>query len=930
MCLTFTEPLQLGWCQNKMTTKISRVELDNGEVVSIEHPEKWTQSQITNFALLNAPESKRTSDYSSSGVANKDDDITTKDLVGLGLARFGLQFVPDTFLMTVDEMRNEVDKIQRGEKIESPAQFEEREARELAGIPATTNLTLTDEIIASFGDLTTYIGVKSPINVGEKLLRKLQPGQFLSTLLPASTANIAGVTGGMTASELARQSGFDEYGQQIAGIIGGGAAGTVAGAGATPVIQTGTRVVKDVGRKVFGKVFGNKTEIFGPASEAMANSQVRSEINRIKDTTQSSEITRAVDNLASLKEEIPDLEIRGLVGTVSDNPVVKDWVRKTTQANKGFQKEVTEILARDAERLANRFEVLLGESEAVSRGRIENILRDNYKAKETASVVKLEKQTENIDKALANLSTRLTGEKDIFEVGKTAQRLVERKESLIRGEADKLYDTAKGLANRVVLDPEMVGQVYNEFRQVRLADVFGPVSKVRTQLESSWMPKEKDGVMVVPKVTGIDVISLKKAVNTEITKLSRVGQTPENQQRLERLYQTKGIVNDMLSDLRSSSPEFVQSLKNADKFYYEQLGLPMRAEGMKNFTGKKFSEGAADTLMNYEKAVDYINFVGSQGLPVVRHAIRLRAEKEGVIGIDGTVQQAQLSRFVRRNKRMIERFGMTEEFTDIAGRLRTIRNTEARHNQAFKERAKELSNSFFKSIENNNLNSVVAKMKTSPGERKRYLNEISKLDKKQQDIVMSGLRQEFLNQGINNKGSMQEYVNANSEAVRDIFGGEYIANINKLAGLKDLMDNVSSSLLDSLGGSPVIDTVKDVTGVSISEFAGTFRNQILSTERKFINLAAKAATTKGKEKFYTKSAEVLLDPDVVAKLANPPKGEIRAYLKDVAEGLNDYLKDVGLFYTEALSKSLTLSTLKALTAAEDIPVQQLTEGAEAP
>ena len=96
---------------------------------------------------------------------------------------------------------------------------------------------------------------------------------------------------------------------------------------------------------------------------------------------------------------------------------------------------------------------------------------------------------------------------------------------------------------------------------------------------------------------------------------------------------------------------------------------------------------------------------------------------------------------------MIERFGMTEEFTDIAGRLRTIRNTEARHNQAFKERAKELSNSFFKSIENNNLNSVVAKMKTSPGERKRYLNELSKLDKKQQDIVMSGLRQEFLNQG---------------------------------------------------------------------------------------------------------------------------------------------------------------------------------------
>lgn len=909
-----------------MTTKLSRVELENGEIVTVEHPEKWTQDQITNFAILNAPESKRTSDYSTSGVANKDDEITTKDLVGLGVARFGLQFIPDFFLMTTEEMTNEVEQIQRGEKVESPAQFAERKARELAGIPATTELTLTDEIIASFGDLTTYIGVKSPINVGEKLLRKLQPGQFLSTLLPATAANISGVTGGMGASELARQSGFGEYGQQIAGILGGGVAGTAVGAGATPVIQTGGRVIKDVSRKVLG----DKTEIFGPASEAMANSQVRSEINRIANTTKPSEIARAVDNLVSLKEEIPDLEIRGLVGTASDNPVVKDWVRKTTQANKGFQKEVTEILARDAERLADRFDVLLGDSEAVSRGQIENVLRDNYKAKETQSIVKLEKQTENIDKALATLSARLTGDKDIFEVGQTAQRLVERKEALIRSEADKLYDTTKALANRVRLSDEMVSKIYNEFKQVRLSDVFGPDSKVRNQLEKSWMPKEVDKEIIVPKVTGTDILSLKKAVNTEITKLSKIGQTSENMQRLERLYRTKDIVNDLLLDIRPNNPDFVQSLKNADKFYYEQLGLPMRAEGMKDFTGKKFSEGAADTLMNYEKAVDYLNFVGVQGLPVVRHAIRLKAEQQGVIGTDGTVQQAQLARFIRRNKRMIESFGMMEEFSDVAGRLRTIRNTQARHNQAFKERSKELSNSFFKSIENNNLNSVVAKMRTSPGDRKRYLNEINKLGIKEKEIVMSGIRQEFLNQGINNKGSMQEYINANSEAVRDVFGGEYVANINKLAGLKDLMDRVSTSLLDSLGGSPVIDTVKDATGVSISEFAGTFRNQILSTERKFINLAAKAATTKGKEKFYAKSAEVLLDPDVVSKLANPPKNDMTAYLKNVREGLNDYRKDIGLFYTEALNKSLTLSTLKAITAAEDIPVQELTEGAEAP
>ena len=908
-----------------MTTKISRVELENGEVVTIEHPEKWSQAQITNFAILNAPESKRTSEQTRTGPANKDDDdITVGSLVKLGLARFALQFAPDPFLTSWPEMQQEWKALQEGETVESRQQKEERVARAKAGVPLTKELTITEEILAAGGDPLTYLGIKAPLKVAGGLQTQVVP--FLSTAAPAVTSTAGGVAAGMAAPELVRQAGGGQYLQELAGITAGGVAGVASGAGVTPVVQTGMRVGKDLGRTVLG----DKTEIFGPASEAMANSQVRAEINRIKQTTKSSDIARAVDNLASLKEEIPDLEIGGIVGTISDNPVVKDWVRKTSQANKGFQKEVEETLQRDAVRLADRFDVLLGQDQAVTRGEIENVVKDAYKAQETASRQRIEKQTENIDKALSNLAVRLTGEKDIFEVGQTAQRLVERKEALIRSEADKLYDATKVLANKVELAPEAVTKVYNQFKGVRLADVFGPDSKVRGQLEKSWVPKQEGEEIVVPQVTGTDVISLKKAVNTEITKLSKRGQTPENQQRLERLYRTKGIVNELLSDLYTTNPDFVTSLRNADKFYYEQLGLPLRAEGMKSFNRTRFSETAANTLMNYEKALDYVNFVGAQGVPVVRHAIRLKAEKDRVIGPDGNIQQARLDSFIRKNNRLIERFGMQEEFADVSGRLRTIRNTEARHQQAFDEKATELSNSFFKTIEKNNLNTVVAKMKSSPGDRKRYLNEISKLDSKQKDIVMAGLRQEFLNQGMTGKGSMQDYVNQNSESVTDLFGPAYVGNINKLAGLKDLMDQVSSALLDSLGGSPVIDTVKDATGVSISEYAGTFRNQILSPERKFINLAAKAATTKGKEKFYVKSGEVLRDPDVVARLANPPKEGIRQFLSDFRQGAGDYIKDVGLFYTEALKNSITLSTLKAVTAAEDIPVEDLTEGAVAP
>ena len=911
-----------------MTKKISRVELDNGEVVSIEHPEGWTDLQITNYALLNAPQAKRTSQHNASGPANKDDEITISDLVQLGIARFGIQFVPDVFLMSPEEFRKDMDLAFSGRERETIMQRDERLAREFAGIPADMPLTLTQELFAAGGDPLSYMGVKAPLKVaGGVVQRQIVP--FLKTAIPAVTSTAAGLAGGMTASQLAAEAGASPITQEIAAITAGGVAGATTNVVTAPAIMTVGKVAGDLKTKLTGE----KTDIFGPASEAMANSQVRAEINRIAQTTKPEEVVRAVDNLASLKEEIPGLEIGGLVGTMSDNPVVRDWVRKTTQANKGFQKEMEEILVSDAKKLSERFETIAGkvtgeaEDYSVARAQMESIARESFKAQELASIKKFEKQKENIDKALVKLSTRITPDEDtdLISIGQAAQKLSNKREALIRGEADKLYDSTKTIANRITLNPELVKDVYSQFRNVRLSDVFGPNSKVGAQLEARWMPREAEGKVTIPKATGTDVISLKKAVNTEISTLSNRARTPEIDQRIERLYKTKGVVNDMLAKMRATDPEFVDSLANADKFYYEQLGLPMRAEGMKDFTSRRFKAEAAETLMNYEKAMDYINFVGAEGMPVVRHAIRLNAEKSGVIGPDGNIQQNQLGRFVRRNQRMIREFGMEAEFADIAGRLRTIRNTEARHQEAYNERAKELSNSFFRSIENNNLSTVVNKMKSNPGDRKRYMSEINKLAPKEKEIVMSGLRQEFLSQGLTTKGSMQEYVNSNVEAVSDIFGSGYVQNINKLAGLRDLMENVSKTLLDSMGSSPVVDTVQDVTGISTAEYLGTFRNQILSPERKAINLVAKASVTKGREKFYVKSAEILKDPDVVERLANPPKSEMMQYVREKGVGAIDYIKDIGTFYTEALQGTVTLSTLKAIYAAQDIPVE-LQEG----
>ena len=885
--------------------EVSRVELDNGQVITVEHPKEWNENRILAFARLNAPQAKRTE--AASGTDNKDDDVSTADLVKLGLSRFAVQFIPDTFLMSNGELLKQLEEAQKG-NVEYAGAFSERKAREMAGVSQEAQLRPGQEIVAGLADPLTLTGV--PFRSGITAATK--------ALIPAGVSTVGGTTAGVVAPEIARELGLGQAGQEIAGVVAGGATGVATGGVATAGVTTAFKVLGDIKNKVVG----GDTGTLGVASEAMANSRVKAEIDRIKSTARPDEITRAVENLASLKEEIPDLEISGIVGTLSENPIARDWIKKTTQNNKAFQKEIVERISRDAIKVADRFDKLLGESEEIGRPVIEAIAKSEQARLEDRLRTTVEKQNQNIDDALNDLTTKTLGKRDEFEIGQTANRLLDRKESQVRQAANKLYDAAKREGAKVSLANDQIMSVYSEFRSVRLSDIFGPESATGKKLEATWKPKKVDGSLKFKKVTGNDLISLKKAINGEISGLTRArDRTPTQNQKLSMLYNLKEVITSVLNKESASSPQFVKSLRKADAFYYKELGLPLSSEGLREINSKKFESGAAISLMNYEKARDYVSFVGKQGMAVVRHAVRMKAEKAGVVNPSGQIDANKLDTFRRKNSRIIEFAGLTDELANTSGKLRTINNTHARHNQAYKEKVRELSQGFFKAIADKNLSTVVYEMRSSPSKRKMFLGEINRLGQKEKDMVLTGIRQEFLSQGLSSKGTMQEFIKKNAEAAGDIFEPQYLKNIDKIAETKDLMQRVSSLLKDSLGQTPVVDTIQDLTGVSIAELSGTLRNQILSTERKMINLAAKAVTTSGKDKFYTKSAEVLLDPDVVQRLANPPKEGIREFLKETAEGAGDYLKSVGSYYTDTLKDYLTLSTIRAVTAAEDVPVE---------
>ena len=652
--------------------EVSRVELPTGQVVNVEHPEDWPDYKVTAFAELNAPAATRT--QSSKGTDNKDDTVTTADLVKLGLSRFATQVIPDTFLISNEDLFN----------VEYAGVAQERSARNMAGVPQDAELGFGQEMIAGLADPLTLTGF--PVRQGLTGLSK--------AAVPAVTSTVAGTATGLAAPQIVEAMGGGQLAQELSAVIGGGLVSTAAGVGTSAAVNTGFKVAGDVKNKVVG----GDTGTLGVASEAMANSRVQAEINRIQQTSSPEEVTRAVENLASIKEEIPDLEIGGLAATLIENPIVRDWVRKTTQNNKGFQKELVETIQRDAAKVASKFDDYVPVSEEVNRKMVEGAAVQQKEKVENRLKTSLERKNENIDNVLAGLTTKVVGTKDAVDVGRAATNLLARKERNVREAANELYTFSERLGSKVTLPEEAVTSVYSSFKGARLSDVFGPDSPVANKLEKTWTPKVVDDVVEMPKVTGNDLVSLKKGINREISVLFRVrDKSTQDSQRIARLYSLKSVVDNTLVKEAVNSPQFVKSVRDADAFYYEQLGLPLKAEGMREIKSRKFESGAATSLMNYEQARDYVNFVGKPGMAVVRHAVRLKAEKAALT--DGQLNQKKLDNFLSKNRRLIEFAGLTDEFNFATSKLRSIKNMQARHTEAYNEKSRELAQGFYKAVQ---------------------------------------------------------------------------------------------------------------------------------------------------------------------------------------------------------------------------------------
>lgn len=877
----------------------SVVKAPDGKTYTIQHPEGASEKQIFSFLQSQMREGAIQPD---SKVDTPSQEMPSEMSFGqaakLGLMDFAEQFIPDVFIYGKN-----VD-LSSAPTVEEQYGIKERFKREVAGVPMGAEQNTEETLVRALSDPLSLVGSRNLTSL---------PGIVAN--IANQTSNVAATTAGVLSSEAVQEADLSPLSKEILGVVVGGLTASLAGTTTAAGVSTGGKAITDALSTV---------RSLNPV-DMLAESGVNAKLASIK-ATEGDSIQQKISAIQELQEVVPELRLP-LAALAADNPIVSSWLKEVSASDPEFRVRFNKEMAEVNGNLLKAYDELIGSSEPINVSALRSMLKERQQNTLSQAKKELDSQLSGLERKEGELAAKLLSAEDDVSIGQQIDNTLKARESAVRSQAGKLYDKAiKGATDRnTMVTPEEVASVYRTARQLKIDDLFASQPSIATKIKTNWSPKKVEASPIVGlggaplrgqtlefKPAAIkDLDSLKRAINKE-----KRNTKSDDFTKLAKLNTFKDQVDVVINSIATRDPDFSSDYRAADNFFWKELGVPTSAEGMKSISRAKFETTTARQLQDFEKARDYIGFVGeAQGLPVVRHALRLAAKKAGVVDDAGTIDQNKLSKFVSSRSRLIELARMQPEFADVQGGLKTIRDSARQHEEVYKQVSKEMTDGFFTAITGKELPSVVREFVSNPAKREMYIRQIKNLPPGERDLAMTGLQQGILDEAVNSPGTMLDYITKHKDAMSELFGKDHVRNIEKLAAVTDIMKSMESNISSSMGRVQSVDTLQQATGISFAELSGTLRNQILSSQRQAINLTMKSVTAKGAEKREKRAGDILLSKDVMEALANPPKGW-GYYAAAAKEGSVTKAKELGSHFVKVLNEILPLQSARGVEAAK--------------
>ena len=629
--------------------------------------------------------------------------------------------------------------------------------------------------------------------------------------------------------------------------------GIAAGVPASVSIETGISTLSNFAKQLKAKHSMVKADP-DAASQAYATGAAKRFLDLVATSTPSKNIDAIMTEFNRIGKVVGTGDVPLFVA-MGDNPIVQSEVARLVKTNPGVRQEFDKELATILNNIDQKSTDIFGNRYTPVTG---------AKTPLTTQINKNIKLREAVDTKLDDLAARFP-EPDNVQLGLDTQRLLEVRSKAAKAEMTPMYEAIKDGASKAgaVLPDTGVRDIHSFVVANNMQDIFGRKTRLDNLITKNFAPQNGEYFPASFK----DVISLKE----EINRIQRsVKMDDVAKMRLNEL-------EDVVDAARQQIPgNWNQALMNADKQYYEKIGVPFGSQGIKDIDAKKYADQVAPQIVKSPETLrQFLKAGGEDGVTIANNAMMAEVYKK-VIKNDAVDTKA-LARYIKDKSAVIDQIpGMREKLQATLFDDSSLKLARKDLDDKVALAEKQVADNFVLSVKDSdgvsipNYSELASRLFTDPRFFSKINKDLSQLDKKTSTAVMRNIQAEVVEKARNSTdGGVGFLTNPKNKAVIDkVFDAGYQSDVKDVLAMSDALQKADISKITATIRTADLDVLgKIVPGLDVPYVTSTLRDKISSHFQKAVRLISRAKTAQLRTDTDDALKQLLLDREGLKKLA---------------------------------------------------------------
>ena len=632
----------------------------------------------------------------------------------------------------------------------------------------------------------------------------------------------------------------------------GQVAGIAAGIAPAAALETSISTLSNFAKQLKDKYSMVKADP-DAASQAYASGAAKRLLDLISRSTPSQNIDAIMNEFKRVGQVVGTGDVPLLVA-MSDNPIVQTEVTRLVKSNPGVRQEIDRELNTFLQNVDQRSTDLFGNRYTPISG---------AKTPLTTQINKNIKLREAVDTKLDDLAARFP-EPDNVQLGLDTQRLLDIRSKAAKAEMTPMYEAIKDGASKAgaTLPDTGVRDIHSFVVANNMQDIFGRRTRLDNLITKNFAPQNGEYFPASFK----DVISLKEEINRvqRSVKMDEVAKMRLNE------------LEDVVDAARQQIPgNWNQALMNADKQYYEKIGVPFGSQGIKDIDAKKYADQVAPQIVKSPETLrQFIKASGNEGVTIADNAMMAEVYKR-VIKNDAVDPRA-LNKYIKDKSAVIDQIpGMREKLQATLFDDSTLKLARKDLDDKVALAEKQIADNFVLSVKDSdgiavpNYSELASRLFTDPRFFGKITKDLSQLDKKTSAAVMRNIQAEVVEKARNSTdGGVGFLTSPKNKAVIDkVFGKGYQQEVKDILTMSDALQKADISKVTAAIRTGDVDVLGQIVpGLDVPYVASTLRDRISSNFQKAVRLLSRAKTAQLRTDTDEAIKQLLLDRNGMQKL----------------------------------------------------------------